>query len=105
MSARTRGARSWIDQPYERFGLIWIRRSFRECFGGELCDTTFRWQNLLLVDTANGRRADLVSVAVANYRSFGANAIFVGSNLQGTSQIVSGCRALKIPAFGPSWDS
>ena len=93
------------DQPYERFRLIWIGRSFRECFGDELCDTIFRWQNLLLVDTANGRRPDLVSLAIDNYRSFEADAIFVGSNPQGTSQILSGCRALNIPAFGPSRDS
>jgi DNA-binding transcriptional LysR family regulator len=49
--------------------------------------------------------ADMIALAVDNYRSFGADAVFVGSNPEGTRQIVSGCRALGIPAFGPSWDS
>jgi hypothetical protein len=44
-------------------------------------------------------------LAVDNYRSFGADAVFIGSNPQGTGQILSGCHALGIPAFGPSWDS
>ena len=85
--------------------LIWIGRSFRECFGNNLCDIAFRWPDLVLVDTTNGARPDLTALAVDNYRSFGADAVFVGSNPEGTGQIVSGCRALGIPAFGPSWDS
>ena len=85
--------------------LIWIGRSFRECFGNNLCDIAFRWPDLVLVDTTNGARPDLTALAVDNYRSFGADAVFVGSNPEGTRRIVSGCRALGIPAFGPSWDS
>jgi hypothetical protein len=92
-------------QPRGRHRLIWIGRSFRECFGDEFCDTIFRWPDLLLVDTANTGRPDLVSLAVDNYRSFQAGAVFIGSNPRGTSQILSGCHALGIPAFGPSWDS
>jgi hypothetical protein len=88
-----------------RHRLIWIGRSFRECFGDEFCDKIFRWPDLLLVDTASSGRPNLVSLAVDNYRSFGADAVFIGSNPQGTSQILSGCHALGIPAFGPSWDS
>ena len=85
--------------------LIWIGRSFRECFGNNLCDIAFRWPDLVLVDTTNGTRPDLTALAVDNYRSFRADAVFVGSNPEGTRRIVSGCRALGIPAFGPSWDS
>jgi hypothetical protein len=85
--------------------LIWIGRSFRECFGNNLCDIVFRWPDLVLVDTTTGARPDMTALAVDNYRSFGADAVFVGSNAEGTRQIVSGCRALGIPAFGPSWDS
>jgi hypothetical protein len=85
--------------------LIWIGRSFRECFGDNLCDIAFRWPDLVLVDTTNGARPDMTALAVDHYRSFGADAVFVGSNPEGTRRIVSGCRALGIPAFGPSWDS
>jgi hypothetical protein len=85
--------------------LIWIGRSFRECFGDNLCDMAFRWPDLVLVDTTNGTRPDMTALAVDHYRSFGADAVFVGSNPEGTRRIVSGCRALGIPAFGPSWDS
>lgn len=85
--------------------LIWIGRSFRECFGNSLCDIAFGWPDLVLIDTTNGARPDLTALAVDNYHSFGADAVFVGSNPEGTRQIVSGCRALGIPAFGPSWDS
>jgi ferredoxin-NADP reductase len=93
------------DLPDGRHRLIWIGRSFRECFGDEFCNKIFRWPDLLLVDTASSGRPNLVSLAVDNYRSFGADAVFIGSNPQGTSQILSGCHALGIPAFGPSWDS
>jgi hypothetical protein len=85
--------------------LIWIGRSFRECFGNNLCDFVFRWPDLVLVDTTSGARPDMTALAVDHYRSFEADAVFVGSNPEGTRQIVSGCRALGIPAFGPSWDS
>ena len=85
--------------------LIWIGRSFRECFGNNLCDLVFRWPDLVLVDTTNGARPDMTALAVDHYRSFEADAVFVGSNPEGTRQIVAGCRALGIPAFGPSWDS
>jgi hypothetical protein len=93
------------DLPDGRHRLIWIGRSFRECFGDELCNTIFQFPDLLLVDTASSGRPNLVSLAVDNYRSFGADAVFIGSNPQGTRQILSGCHALGIPAFGPSWDS
>jgi hypothetical protein len=91
--------------PCGRHRLIWIGRSFRECFGNTLCDLVFGWPDLVLVDTTSGARPDMTALAVAHYRSFEADAVFVGSNPEGTRQIVSGCRALGIPAFGPSWDS
>jgi hypothetical protein len=93
------------DQARGRHRLIWIGRSFRECFGDEFCNTIFRWPDLLLVDTASSGRPNLVALAVNNYRSFGADAVFIGSNPKGTRQILAGCHALGIPAFGPSWDS
>jgi hypothetical protein len=85
--------------------LIWVGRSFRESFGNKLCEIALKWPDLVLVDTANSGRLDMIALAVDNYRSFGADAVFVGSNPEGTKQIVSGCRALGIPVFGPSWDS
>jgi hypothetical protein len=85
--------------------LIWVGRSFRESFGDKLCEIALQWPDLVLVETAKGGRPDMIALAVDNYRSFGADAVFVGSNPEGTKQIVSGCRALGIPAFGPSWDS
>jgi hypothetical protein len=91
--------------PHGSHQLIWIGRSFREYFGNDLCDLVFRWPDLVLVDTTNGGRPDMTALAVDSYRSFRADAVFVGSNPEGTRQIVSGCRALGIPAFGPSWDS
>jgi hypothetical protein len=91
--------------PHGRHRLIWVGRAFREQFGDQLCDMVFRWQDLTLIDTATCGRPDMTALAVENYRSFSADAVFVGSNPEGTRQIVSGCRKLGIPAFGPSWDS
>jgi hypothetical protein len=85
--------------------LIWVGRSFRECFGDKLYELALQWPDLVLVDTATSGRPDLTALAVEHYRSFGADAVFVGSNPEGTRQIVNGCRAVGIPAFGPSWDS
>jgi hypothetical protein len=91
--------------PPGRHRLIWVGRAFREYFGDELCSAIFQWPNLILIDTATAGRPDMTALAVDNYRSFGADAVFVGSNPEGTRRIVSGCRRLDIPAFGPSWDS
>ena len=71
----------------------------------DFCDMVFAWPDLILIDTTKVERPDLPVLAAENYRSFGADAVFVGSNPEGTRQIVSGCRELGIPAFGPSWDS
>jgi hypothetical protein len=89
----------------ERHRLIWVGRAFRECFGEDFCDMVFAWPDLILIDTTKVGRPDLPVLAAENYRSFGADAVFVGSNPEGTRQIVCGCRGLGIPAFGPSWDS
>jgi hypothetical protein len=91
--------------PHGSHRLVWVGRAFREYFGEGLCDRVFRWPDLVLVDTTIDGRPDLTALAVDDYRSFGADAVFVGSNPEGTRQIVSGCRDLGIPAFGPSWDS
>jgi hypothetical protein len=88
-----------------RHRFIWVGRSFREYFGTRLYEMALQWPDLVLVDTARSGRPDLTALAVENYRSFGADAVFVGSNPEGTAQIVSGCRAHGIPAFGPSRDS
>jgi hypothetical protein len=47
--------------------LIWIGRSFRECFGNNLCDLVFRWPDLVLVDTTSGARPDMTALAVDHY--------------------------------------
>ena len=91
--------------PRGRHRLIWVGRAFEECFGKDFCDMVFAWPDLVLVDTTKLGRPDLAAVAVENCRSFEADVVFVGSNPEGTRQIVSGCRDLGIPAFGPSWDS
>jgi len=97
---------SMLSKQYHgRCRLIWIGRSFRTTFGDDFCDRVLEWPDLLLVDTTDGGRPDLVSLAVDNYHGFGADAVFIGSNPIGTRQILSGCRRLGIPAFGPSWDS
>jgi hypothetical protein len=84
----------------ERHRLIWVGRAFRECFGDDFCDMVFAWPDVVLIDTTKVGRPDLLALAAENYRSFGADAVFVGSNPEGTREIVSGCRELGIPAFG-----
>jgi ferredoxin-NADP reductase len=91
--------------PRGRHRLIWVGRSFREYFGDKLYDMALQWPDLVLVDTTKSGRPDMTALAAEHYREFGADAVFVGSNPEGTKQVVSGCRALGIPAFGPSWDS
>ncbi len=91
--------------PRGRHRLIWVGRSFRECFGDRLYEMALQWPDLVLVDTTKSGRPDMTALAVEHYRDFEADAVFVGSNPEATRQIVSSCRALGIPAFGPSWDS
>jgi hypothetical protein len=60
---------------------------------------------LTLYDTAVHGRPDLVDLATAAYQEQEAEAVFCVSNLEGTKQLVRGCRSRGIPAFGPIWDA
>jgi hypothetical protein len=64
-----------------------------------------RWPNLTIWDTARTGRPDALQLVVRAYQDFNAEVVFVGCNPEATRQLVYGCSALGIPAFGPNRDS
>jgi hypothetical protein len=50
-------------------------------------------------------KPDLVALTYQACRDFAAQAVFVVSNKAATWHIVHGIERLRIPAFGPIWDS
>jgi len=86
--------------------LVWAARSPRETYGDALVDEVEAAQpDALIWDTKRLGKPDLVQLAHAAYRDFGAEAVFVVSNKPTTWRIVHGIERMGIPAFGPIWDS
>jgi hypothetical protein len=87
------------------YHVIWIGRSFHETFGRRLSERVLRWPHLTIWDTARTGRPDALQLVARAYRDFNAEVVFIGCNPEATRQLVYGCSALGIAAFGPSWDS
>ena len=94
------------DLPDGRHRLIWIGRSFRECFGDEICNTIFRWPDLLLVDTAStGRHQSVVISRRQLTAASGPMRYSLEATRKERDKSYPAATPLGIPAFGPSWDS
>jgi hypothetical protein len=86
--------------------LVWSTRSPRETFGDELVDEILAVQpDARIWDTAEHGKPDMVRLAVAAYRDFGAEAVICISNKKLTWQVVHGLERRGIPAYGAIWDS
>ncbi len=87
------------------YHVIWIGRSFQNTFGRRLSDMVLQWPHLTTWDTATQGRPNMLGLVAQAYRQFNAEVVFIGCNPVATRELVYGCSALRIPAFGPSWDS
>jgi hypothetical protein len=86
--------------------LVWSTRAPRDTFGDELVDEILAVQpDARIWDTAQHGKPDMVGLAVAAYRDFGAEAVICISNKKLTWQVVHGLERRGIPAYGAIWDS
>ena len=79
--------------------------SISKTFGRRPSEGVFAWPYVTVWDAVRRGRPDLVALAMRAYREFEAEVMFVGCNPEATRQLVCGCKAMGVPAFGPSGDS
>ena len=86
--------------------LVWATRAPRTTYGDALVDEILAVQpDALVWDTSRNGKPDMVRLAYAAYRDFGAEAVICISNKKLTWQVVHGLESRGIPAYGAIWDS
>ncbi|MFI2086068.1 hypothetical protein ACH47C_02880 [Streptomyces rishiriensis] len=86
--------------------LVWATRDPRTTYGDALVDEILAVQPQAVVwDTSRDGKPDMVALAYAAYRDFGAEAVICISNKKLTWQVVHGLERRGIPAYGAIWDS
>lgn len=86
--------------------LVWATRDPRATYGDALVDEILAVQPQAVVwDTSREGKPDMVALAYAAYRDFGAEAVICISNKKLTWQVVHGLEGRGIPAYGAIWDS
>ncbi|MFC9424619.1 hypothetical protein [Streptomyces sp. NPDC056987] len=86
--------------------LVWATRDPRATYGDGLVDEILAVQpDALVWDTSRHGKPDMVRLAYAAYRDFGAEAVICISNKKLTWQVVHGLERRGIPAYGAIWDS
>ncbi|MES5821283.1 hypothetical protein [Streptomyces sp. RG80] len=86
--------------------LVWATRDPRATYGDALVDEILAVQPHAVVwDTSRDGKPDMVRLAYAAYRDFGAEAVICISNKKLTWQVVHGLEQRGIPAYGAIWDS
>ncbi|THH33074.1 hypothetical protein EUX98_g1158 [Antrodiella citrinella] len=88
--------------------LIWIGSDQEKTFGPTISGLIHRHigpERMCLWDSkARGGRPDVMKLVKETYYSWGAEVVFITSNYQGNKEIMEGCKASGIPAFGTLWD-
>ncbi|OXM47907.1 hypothetical protein CFP71_33980 [Amycolatopsis thailandensis] len=86
--------------------LVWATRNPRVTYGDGLVDEILAVQpHARIWDTGAHGKPDMVELAYAAYRDFGAEAVICISNKKLTWQVVHGLERRGIPAYGAIWDS
>ncbi|WP_338778559.1 hypothetical protein [Streptomyces sp. DG1A-41] len=86
--------------------LVWAARDPRATYGDALVDEIIAVQpHALIWDTSRHGKPDMVRLAHAAYRDFGAEAVICISNKRLTWQVVHGLERRGVPAYGAIWDS
>jgi hypothetical protein len=87
--------------------VIWVAKGIRQNFGDEIVTKikSYPSEKLIIHDTAVSGRPNVQEITVEAVRKWGAEVVIVTSNPSGSRDVVNGCKAAGIPAFGPIWDS
>ncbi|KAL6705995.1 hypothetical protein ACN47E_006097 [Coniothyrium glycines] len=88
--------------------LIWIGSDQEKTFGptiSGLIHNNIEPERMILWDSKKrGGRPDSVQLLKDTWTRFGAEVIFITSNMQGNDEMMQGCRAAGLHAFGTLWD-
>ncbi|EAQ91992.1 hypothetical protein CHGG_00227 [Chaetomium globosum CBS 148.51] len=88
--------------------LIWIGSDQEKTFGPTITGLIYNNippERMILWDSKKrGGRPDSVKLLKEVWDSFGAEVIFITSNMQGNDEMMQGCRAAGLHAFGTLWD-
>ncbi|KAJ7594974.1 hypothetical protein C8J56DRAFT_1123667 [Mycena floridula] len=88
--------------------LIWIGSDMASTFGetiSALIHNNLGPERVTLWDSKKrGGRPDVMKLVGDAYKSWGAEVVFITSNYQGNKEMMEGCKAAGIPAFGTLWD-
>lgn len=88
--------------------LIWIGSSQEKTFGptiSKVIHDNIEPERMTLWDSKErGGRPDVMKLIKEAYVKWGAEVVFITSNFQGNQEMMEGCKAAGIPAFGTLWD-
>jgi hypothetical protein len=88
--------------------LIWIGSDQERTFGPTITGLIKKHiepERMILWDSKQrGGRPDTMSLLKDTWTRFGAEVIFITSNMQGNDEMMQGCRAAGLHAFGTLWD-
>ncbi|KAK4150017.1 hypothetical protein C8A00DRAFT_18382 [Chaetomidium leptoderma] len=88
--------------------LIWIGSDQEKTFGPTITGLIYNTippERMILWDSKKrGGRPDSVALLKEVWHSFGAEVIFITSNMQGNDEMMQGCREAGLHAFGTLWD-
>ncbi|KFY78566.1 hypothetical protein V499_02310 [Pseudogymnoascus sp. VKM F-103] len=88
--------------------LIWIGSDQEKTFGPTITGLIHKHiepERMILWDSKKrGGRPDTMELLKATWASFGAEVIFITSNMQGNDEMMQGCREAGLHAFGTLWD-
>ncbi|KAL1654096.1 hypothetical protein SLS61_003502 [Didymella pomorum] len=88
--------------------LIWIGSNQERTFGPTITGLIRKHiepERMILWDSKKrGGRPDSVQLLKDTWKSWGAEVIYITSNMQGNDEMMQGCRAAGLHAFGTLWD-
>ncbi|KAG4443411.1 hypothetical protein IFR05_001090 [Cadophora sp. M221] len=87
---------------------IWIGSDQEKTFGPTISNLIYKHiepERMIIWDTKKrGGRPDNMQLLRDTWHSFGAEVIFITSNMRGNDEMMQGCRAAGLHAFGTLWD-
>ncbi|KAK0460929.1 uncharacterized protein EV420DRAFT_1640436 [Desarmillaria tabescens] len=88
--------------------LIWIGSDQEKTFGPTISGLIHKHlgpeRSILWDSKKRGGRPDVMKLITEAYASWGAEVVFITSNWAGNKEMMEGCKAAGIPAFGTLWD-
>ncbi|KAL5731921.1 hypothetical protein ACHQM5_004601 [Ranunculus cassubicifolius] len=87
--------------------ILWVAKGIEQNFGKEITEAVkgFPKDKVIVHDTAVSGRPNVSEMSIDTAKRWGAEAVFVTSNPEGSRDVVNACKGAGIAAFGPIWDS